>query len=357
MFPNLSGSSVNSGVAPAKANSRGSGSGSGNKDKDDKKNKTSYDTSPRPYTDYQVAKPSLIDVQENSKADRKANKVITSLTSDKNSKASSSGLDLGGSDPKRDSSGDNEDTAKTADSNGAAKKSKTSSYQLPPLFRRSTSNVDPRLRWLLGDQSETAAPGDQSQATDGGSPDGSLPDGGSPDSDRRSAESPTAPANPSGNLAAGRPSNGTPQGPSPARNPGLSKYDYQTIFERGRTLSTRTSYAANPLSVPTTDMGNVPGPMPRAAKDSVSSPAGGEGDSRTMYGPQALTTGINAGYTSGMPVGPQNSGSDISRGSGSYIPSNSLPQLPHYDLHMSRPTGPAALPDPGSRTYDPTRGY
>jgi hypothetical protein len=356
MFPNSSAPTGSSGAGAAKGNNHAPASGGGNnKDKDDKKNKTSYDTSPHPYTDYQVAKPSLIDVEENSKADRKASKAITSLSGGKNSKASSSGLELSANEKPSDSADDNDDTTGGASKAAGAKKSKTYAYQPPPLFRKNTgSEMDPRLRWLLGNQKESATPeSDQSQATDGGAP----------ETDPRSTE-PQDDAGPSGKLSTGRPNNSraaAPQGPAPAGNPALSKFDYQTLFERGRSLSTRTSYAANPLATPADNNFSVPGPAPRATKDPVSSIGGGVGggEGRSMYGSQGLTTGMNAGYTSGMPIGPLSSGADaaLPHGSGSYIPNSSLPQLPHFDLHMSKPTGPAALPDPGARSYDPARGY
>jgi WXXGXW repeat (2 copies) len=347
----------------------GGGSGGGNKDKDDKKNKTSSDTSPHPYTDYEKPKPSLIDVRENMKADRKDSKVVTSLTGDPHSKASSSGLDLGHQEQASDSSAEDDSHKSSSEKDSAAKKSKKYSYQPPSLFTKHTSSdVDPRLKWLLGDQNKSSQETDQSPSGETAAPDSDMPDS-APGSDHLSGNSPTD-STPSGKMASGIPSTArSPQGPAPPRNPASYKYDYQTLMEQGRNLSTRTSYAASPLGMPSTDS-DIPAPMPRASNDTVS-PIGMGSQKRSMYGPSGLSpsapaglgygsgTPTGPGYLSGMPAGPLSAGSDagLPRGSGSYMSNSSLPQLPRFDLHMAKPTGPATLPDPSSRTYDPGRGY
>ncbi len=384
MFPNSGNTSANSGAGGNSGNSGGNkgfirspagnggggggGGGSGNKDKDDKKNKNSSNTSPHPYTDYQAHGPSLIDVEANSKEDHKSSQTITSLTADKSTRTSTAGLDLlHSNDKSRDSTSDDEDSTKDEKSKNDKK---SASYQLPPLFRKSTApQTDPRLKWLLGDQTDSPAPeSDQSQASDSGDPEAAMPD-----TDRRSSGNQPTDKNASSKTAMRGTGSGQangPQSPAAPKNPAISIYDYQTMFERGRTMSTRNSYAANPLGTLSSESSNVPAPMPRATKDPVStmgangygnggSGAGvGGGEGRIMYGPQNFSSGMNAGYTSGMPTGPANSGGpDMPRGSGSYISNNAMPQMPHFDLHMNRPTGPASIPDPGARTYDPSRGY
>jgi hypothetical protein len=228
------------------------------------------------------------------------------------------------------------------------------------MFSKQTATVtDPRLKWLLGDQSQSAQDSNPSQPGEAAAP----------ESDHE-ADNPSTDAAPSGKLATGRPS-GTKsaQGPAPPRNPASYKYDYQTLMEQGRNLSTRTSFAATPLSMPSTDS-DIPAPMPHATKDPIA-PIGMGNQRRSMYGPDGASSSYGStgsgpssaptgpGYLSGMPSGPYGGGTDSgqSRTSSGYISNSTLPQLPKFNLHMSKPTGPAALPDASSRTYDPGRGY
>jgi hypothetical protein len=360
MFSNPNGATGTSGSG---ATGRGTGGGSGNKDKDkdDKKNKTSYDTSPHPHTNFMTAKPVVADVPS-EKPERKNTKLITSTADEStNPKSGSSDSDLANDDEARNSDNDNSDRGNSNDDkDSTAKNSKARSSDLPPLFR-SPGNSDGSLKWLGIDETNPAAPGgNQSDKTDS-SASGAAEKGGKD----RLAGNGSGETGPYGKTPTPPSSFGMPAAnpaTHPIKNPALTKYDYETMFERGRALSTlnpRTSFApTQQLSTPSAESEALAPPMPHGIKDPISSIGPGT-ESRTMYGPSGMSSGMNAGYTSGMPTGPLNSEIDsgLSRGSGSYISNSTLPQMPHFDYHLPKPNAQSPLQDGAARSYDPNRGY
>jgi hypothetical protein len=348
------------------------GAGGTNKDKDDKKNKTSDDTVPRPHMNYELTKPAVFDVPAVLKEQRKTMGLSTATDDATNRQAGSSALDLKNRDSLTstgdDSDHDNADNSK----DDPANKSKAFSYQPPALFRTpSDANNDFNGLFKFGDNRSTAAApdSDQSNGTNSGTAGNDAAGSGAAGSGAAGSDRPLTQnglnlRGPSGPSATA-PQNGaaaarTSPASSPIRNPALSRYDYQTLLDRGHSLSMRTSYAATPMGAPSNDS-DIPGPLPHGVKDPISSIGPGSSGEQTMYGTPGLTTGMNSEYSSGMPSGPLSSGSGVdngmSRGTGSYISPSSLPTLQHYDLHMAKPTGPAPILDGTDRSYDPNRGY
>jgi hypothetical protein len=128
--------------------------------------------------------------------------------------------------------------------------------------------------------------------------------------------------------------------PRAAKIPSVSRYDYDSLLKRGQSLSLNTGFGGAGSGSPTTSDTETT----RRFKDPVGSFGLGNAAGRSMYGPGGLT-------------GPSGSGSDSStpRGSGSYISSDSLPQLPKFQRGGNFSTGGTgkSLSTPESRTYDP----
>src|SRR5262249_49399109 len=153
-----------------------------------------------PYTDYQAHEPSHIDVRANSD-EGKSSKTISSLTADKSTRTSTAGLDLLHTNDKSHDSAADDENSKDEKSKTAKK---SASYQLPPIFKKSSgSQVDPRLKWLLGDQADAPVAEYDQQGMDTAVP--------NPDTDRRSSgnqssdntSGKTAMRNPGGGQAGG----------------------------------------------------------------------------------------------------------------------------------------------------------
>jgi hypothetical protein len=125
----------------------------------------------------------------------------------------------------------------------------------------------------------------------------------------------------------------------------LSKYNYQNLRDRGRSLSDRVSLdqAGNGSPTESPDVNTL-----RRVKDPVASVGmKGTGD-RTVYGP---------GGTDGSPAPSSSMGlDDRSGGLGSYVPPTSLPRMSHFDTRLDRRSTPMPAHDPSARTYDPSRG-
>ncbi|HTQ38074.1 MAG TPA: YXWGXW repeat-containing protein [Pirellulales bacterium] len=356
----------------------GGGSGSGNKDDSNKKNKTSYSspdfTAPQPHTNFQPAKPSLIDVQDVLHGERKAAHSSNTLGRDgQRSKTSANGGDSAIDDSsRRTSAGFDRGSKADAKDSAGGKSDATTNYQLPPLFRINIGNDLFRNPFLPGGGDAQSTPDNDSSHPADSTP-GSNQPGSTPGSDHNLAGNGSE-----GTKSAGA-TTGIPQGAAaaargnsgltPTRNPGLAKYDYGTLVERGRSLSTpttRTSYAPSLASnTASSDGGSSDSsPSPRELRDPISSIGPGS-ENHVMYGP------LGSGASS-MPMGPLESphmptppmgslgsaeDSDSLRGLGSYIPTNSLPTIQHFDLRLPRPTHAAPNADPSARTYDPVRGY
>jgi hypothetical protein len=247
---------------------------------------------------------------------------------------------------------------------------------LPPMFH-SHSIGDTFRNPFLPDGGDAATTPDADAA---GTASDNSRDNGSSSGENKAESSHTEPGhNLAGNGAGGyktsgaRPARpgaaGAMPNPFAGKAPSLTKFDYQTLAERGRTLSTRNSYAGVSSGTSSSPSGPSPDdqPMPGEARGPTSSIGMGS-QGHTMYGPMGASSSGPSGPlpTTGlstMPSGPLGFGSssgssgDFPHASGSYIPTNTMPSMQHFDLHLPRAAAKEAAPDASERTYDPVRGY
>ena len=130
--------------------------------------------------------------------------------------------------------------------------------------------------------------------------------------------------------------------PRPAGGASLSKYNYQNIKDRGRSLSDRVASGADagsPTESP--DVNTL-----RRVKDPVAT-VGLSGD-RTIYGPGGADGSPAPSSTTGL--------DDRPSGLGSYTSPATLPRMSHFDTRLDRHSSQTPINDPAARTYDPARG-
>jgi hypothetical protein len=313
-------------------------------------------------------------VQDALKSQQKSTQTNAPLPSDEWNRSSAGGLVKTANDAyerRAAAEADGKDAGTSKDS-ATAKSDDPDQYLLPPFFHPSGDGFNSfRSPLLPGGDARDTPDTSLSHTANGSEPDksGLLGPGGTGGpghdvagngADAASAKSPTTTGIPQGGPKTAQ---AAPPA-SPQRNPGLMKYDYQTLYQRGSSLSgPRTSYAgpASSTGMGTSDSyENNPegpgGPLSHEFKDPISKTIGPGSEYRAMYGP------LGSSASSSAPQGPLGSASAIDsdgkpRGFGSYIPSSSLPQFQHYDLHLPKPTHTAPNSDPSARTYDPVRGY
>jgi hypothetical protein len=319
---------------------RGSGSGSqqGGRDRDDKGKNSSLEA-PRTDMNLQPGKSSVADVREVMKQDHATISQATQTPSDLVAKElkTDSKIDMGRDDapvvdykPSSETPRDRSLANQTADPTRI--QLPTTTFRLRSLLPSGDSNGMFGMNHRGDAVNQPGA--DQLRGTSGiaGGRGTSSDDGyGSPGNGGKSTSSPAGPK-----ITA------SPD-PHPANGASLSKYNYQNLRDRGRSLSDRVAGSSDGAGSPTEtpDVNTL-----RRVKDPVATV--GLGGDRTIYGPGGVDGSPAPSSTTGL--------DDRPAGLGSYSSSATLPRMSHFDTRLDRHSSQAPVNDAAARTYDPARG-
>jgi WXXGXW repeat (2 copies) len=327
-----------SGNGAGSGSSKGSGGGSqpGGRDRDDKNKNSSYD-SPRTDMNLEPRRSSVVDVQNVLKTDRSTVARTKETPADVTARdiKDAGKIDMGRDD---DLAVDNKPpSTATPDRSTANQTRDPSRIQLPTNyhFRSQLSSGGPNGLLGASDRSGSVA----QQATDSlrGGSGGNASARGTSSSDQDSGNSR------GGNTGSSSGGSKIAASPDPrAGGASLSKYNYQNMKDRGRSLSDRVASGA--------DAGSPTEPPDVNVLRRVKDPVAGFGISgdRTVYGPGGADGSPAPSSTAGL--------DDRPAGLGSYSSSATLPRMSHFDTRLDRHSSQTPVNDAAARTYDPARG-
>jgi hypothetical protein len=134
-----------------------------------------------------------------------------------------------------------------------------------------------------------------------------------------------------------------PTDPRSGAGASMSKFNYQNLRDRGRSMSDRVASDASGGPTETPDVNTL-----RRVKDPVGTLGLGGTQNRTVYGPSSSDGSPSPTSSSGL--------DDRPSGVGSYVSPTNIPRMSHFDTRLDRRSTPLPTTDPSARTYDPARG-